>query len=322
MAIVGTLLFIYKIMTSKKKQEEVKQESAPQKQQEAASEKKTATKKKSEESVKDEKAESKKTEKPVQDKKEQQAEKTPREPQLVTVNGEKVTHAHAFQSNKNENTWYFTAKLDGKQLRPMKMHADDVAAYQKKESSVEQLMKTYYPSKMEPKVSKEQYQAENKLSDGRVIDRINVYKEKDESKQDVGKYKLYAVVGDQKMSTTLSFQDLNSFFDRVTTPAKLVEKNFGEKLHLASAYEKFKMPEGVKPENIRIAKDKQTDKWTISADLGAKGKTEKKPLSFDDGYSFFTAKTATREQLAGKYLTNDIKSLMAPKQEKSVSMKM
>jgi hypothetical protein len=87
---------------------------------------------------------------------------------------------------------------------------------------------------------------------------MNVYKEKDETKQDSGKYKLYAVVGDQKMSTTLSFKDLNSFFDRVTTPAQLVEKNFGEKLHLASAYEKYKLPEGAKPENIRIAKDKQT----------------------------------------------------------------
>ena len=127
-------------MANKKKQEEVKQESAPQKQQEAVSDKKTATKKKSE-SVKDEKTETKKSEKSA-DKKEQQAEKTPREPQLVTVNGEKVTHAHAFQSNKSEDTWYFTAKLDGKQLRPMKMHAEDVAAYQKKESSVEQLMKT------------------------------------------------------------------------------------------------------------------------------------------------------------------------------------
>ena len=299
-------------MASKKKQEEVKQESAPQKQQEAATDKKTATKKKSEESVKDEKTETKKVEKAA-DKKEQQAEKTPREPQLVTVNGEKVTHAHAFQSNKSEDTWYFTAKLDGKQLRPMKMHADDVAAYH--------LMKTYYPSKMEPKVGKEQYLADNKLSDGRVIDKMNVYKEKDETKQDAGKYKLYAVVGDQKMSTVLSFKDLNSFFDRVTTPAQLVEKNFGEKLHLASAYAKYQLPEGAKPENIRIAKDKQTDKWTISADLGPKGKTEKKPLSFDDGYSFFTAKTATREQLAGKYLASDIKSLMAPKQEKSVSMK-
>ena len=84
-------------MASKKKQEEVKQESAPQKQQNEASDKKTATKKKSEESTKDEKSETKKAGKSA-DKKEQQTEKTPREPQLVTVNGEKVTHAHAFPS--------------------------------------------------------------------------------------------------------------------------------------------------------------------------------------------------------------------------------
>ena len=55
-------------------------------------------------------------------------QKTQREPQLVTVNGEKVSHAHAFQSNKNPETWYFTARLDGKQLRPMVMHAADLAA--------------------------------------------------------------------------------------------------------------------------------------------------------------------------------------------------
>ena len=132
---------------------------------------------------------------------------------------------------------------------------------------------------------------------------MNVYKESNEQSAEFGKYKLYAVVGDQKMSTLMSFKDLNAYFDRVTTPARLVEKNFGEKLHLASAYEQY----GV---------------WKISADLGDGKVTEKKPLSFDDGYSLFTAKTATREQLAAKYLSKDITSLLSQKQERSVSMKL
>ena len=251
-----------------------------------------------------------------------QTQKEPRAPQLVTVNGEKVSYAHAFQSNKNPETWYFTAKIDGKQLRPMMMHASDLAAYQKREISVEQLMKTYYPSKMEKKISPEEYKADNKLSDGRVIDKMNVYKESNEQSPDFGKYKLYAVIGEQKMSTVMSFQDLNAYFDRVTTPAKLVEKNFGEKLHLASAYEKYKLPDGVKVEDIRIAKDRQSSQWNISADLGKLGMTSKKPLEFDDGFSYFTAKTASREQLAAKYLNTEIKGLMAGQhKEQSLGMK-
>ena len=162
------------------------------------------------------------------------------------------------KEKKEEQKEQAKAEIDGKQLRPMMMHAGDLAAYQKREISVEQLMQTYYPSKMEKKVSPEEYKADNKLSDGRVIDKMNVYKESNEQSPDFGKYKLYAVVGEQKMSTVMTFQDLNAYFDRVTTPARLVEKNFGEKLHLASAYEKYKLPEDVKVEGIRIAKDRQS----------------------------------------------------------------
>jgi hypothetical protein len=51
--------------------------------------------------------------------------------------------------------------------------------------------------------------------------------------------------------------------------------------------------------------------------------TPKKPLQFDDGYSYFTAKTATREQLAAKYLSHEIKGLMAGRQqEQKVGLKM
>ena len=249
-------------------------------------------------------------------------EKTHREPQMVTVNGQKVSHAHAFQSNINPETWYFTARLDGVQLRPMRMHAEDLAAYQKKEISVEQLMQTYYPSKLAPKVSREEYAANHYLSDGSAITKMNVYKEHDETRKDYGRYKLYAEVGDQKMSTTMTYADLNAFFDRTVTPAALVERNFGEKLHLASHYQQFKMPEGAEIKDILVAKDRKSGQWFISVDMGERGKTDKKHLSYDDGFSLFNTKTATREQLAAKYLSTEIKGLMAaPKQEQSMGMK-
>ena len=83
-----------------------------------------------------EKKEEQKEQAKAETEKKAQGQKEPRGPQLVTVNGEKVSYAHAFQSNKNPETWYFTAKIDGKQLRPMMMHAGDLAAYQKREISV------------------------------------------------------------------------------------------------------------------------------------------------------------------------------------------
>ena len=249
-------------------------------------------------------------------------EKKHREPQMVTVNGQKVTHGHAFQSTINPDIWFFTAKLDGVQLRPMPMSAEDTAAYQQRNISVEQLMQNYYPTKLLPKVSKEEYAAGNVLSDGRTVDKLNVYKEHDETRNDFGRYKLYAVVGDQRMSTVMTTADLNAFFDRTVTPAQLVERNFGEKLHLASAYAQYQLPEGVDVKDIRIAKEKSSNAWHISVNMGEQGRTPKKPLTFDDGYSYFTAKTASREQLAAKYLLPEIKELMnAPKQERSLSVK-
>ena len=40
---------------------------------------------------------------------------------MVTVNGDKVTHGHAYQSKTNPEDWYFTAKINGEQLKPQKM---------------------------------------------------------------------------------------------------------------------------------------------------------------------------------------------------------
>jgi hypothetical protein len=249
-------------------------------------------------------------------------EHQPREPQMVTVNGDNVSHAHAFQSKVNPADWFYVAQLNGKQLNPMKMDAADIAAYQKREAKVEDMMQKYYPTKLAPKVSAEEYKAANILSDGRVIDKMTVYKEKDEQRADYGKYKLYAQVGDQRMSVPMTKADQSAFFDRVTTPAALVEKNFGERLHLASAYSAYQLPANIKVEDIRVAKDNMDGKWKISAAVGENGRTEKKAISFDDGFSLFQAKTATREQLAAKYLSEDIKVLSGQKQTISNGLKM
>ena len=249
-------------------------------------------------------------------------EHQPREPQMVTVNGDKVSHAHAFQSKVNPADWFYVAQLNGKQLNPMKMDAADIAAYQKREAKVEDMMQKYYPTKLAPKVSVEEYKAANILSDGRVIDKMTVYKEKDEQRADYGKYKLYAQVGDQRMSVPMTKADQSAFFDRVTTPAALVEKNFGERLHLASAYSVYQLPANIKVEDIRVAKDNMDGKWKISAAVGENGRTEKKAISFDDGFSLFQAKTVTREQLAAKYLSDDIKVLSGQKQAISNGLKM
>lgn len=259
---------------------------------------------------------------------EAQAERKPREPQMETVNGDKVTHGHAYQSNVNPQDWYFTARINGEQLKPQKMDPADVAAYEKKEITVPELMQRYYPTKLMPRVPEEAFRYPNGLagpSGPITIDKFNVYKETDETRADYGRYKFYAQVGDRKMSAPASREDLNAYFDRVMTPGQLVERNFGERLHLPSHYAQFQLPEGIDPKGVRVAKDRSDGKWKVSADLGeGRGRTSKQEISFDDGYSLFKAKSATRQQIAAKYLGQEIAAMMAAplSMEKSASMKM
>lgn len=127
------------------------------------------------------------------------------------------------------------------------------------------------------------------------------------------------------MSAVASRQDLNAYFDRVMTPEQLLERNFGERLHLKSAYEKYRLPEGIDPKGVRVAKDHADNKWKVSVDMGDRGKTSRHEISFDDGYSLFKTKTATREQIAAKYLNTEITDMLAgntARVEKSASMKM
>lgn len=294
--------------------------------------------KKKEQAAQEEPVKSVKADKPAEEKKtgvktgesqEEKAERKPREPQMVTVNGDKVTHGHAYQSKTNPEDWYFTAKINGEQLKPQKMDPADLAAYQKKEMTVPQLMERYYPTKLMQRVPDVAFQVANVVPGPEqrplTVDKFNVYKEKDEQRPDFGRYKFYAEVDGQKMSTVASRQDLNAYFDRVQTPGQLVEKNFGERLHLPSHYQQFRLPEGVEASAVRIAKDRSDNKWKVSADLGEHGRTDKKEISFDDGFALFKTKTATREQIAAKYLGEDIKTMLngpVMNMERSQSMKM
>lgn len=274
---------------------------------------------------KPEKAESKSSAKKEDKKEDAKTEKSaeqkqgPRPPQMVTVNGDKVSHAHAFESNVKPDQWFFTARLNGTQLRPQLMDAADVEKYKARDYKVEDMMQKYYPTKLMKKVTPEEYKAANIISDGRKIDKMNVFKEKDTDRPDYGKYKLYAEVGKEKMATTLSKQDLNAFFDRVTTPAKLVEKNFGERLNLKSFYEQFRLPEQAKDVKTKISKDNKDGKWYVTASMEGAGKTLKAEVNYNDRMSFFEKKTATQEQIAAKYLGPQIKDLASQKAEKKES---
>ena len=75
---------------------------------------------------------------------------------------------------------------------------------------------------------------------------------------------------------------------------------------------------------IRVGKDKE-GKWGVSVDLGeGRGRTSRQEISFDDGYSLFKTKSASREQIAAKYLGQEISAKLAQPlgMEKSASMKM
>ena len=303
----------------RKKKEKAPEQEQPKAKAEAKTEVKAETKTEA-------KSEQKQEVKSEQKQEAQQGHKT-RDAQMVTVNGDKITHGHAFQ-DKDSQDWYFTAKINGEQLKPQKMDQADLAVYQRKGLTVPYLMERYYPTKLMPKVPEVAFKTPNVLTGPEsniTIDKFNVYKEKDPERPDFGKYKFYAQIGENKMSTVASRQDLNAYFDRVMTPGQLVERNFGERLHLSSYYQQFKLPEGIEKEQIRIAKDRSDGKWKVSVDLGERGKTEKKEMSFDDGFSLYKTKTATREQIAAKYVGEEVKSLLATpaaKMEKSTSMKM
>lgn len=239
-----------------------------------------------------------------------QKQHQPREPQMVTVNGARVTHGHIYQAKNDESTFYFSVRLDGQVLKPQRMWHQDVEAFKNKEIGIPELMQKYYPTKLQPQLSPEAFKAAKQLPDGSIIEKFNVYKEKNPESQHYGKWFFYAQVGDKKMSAVASYKDLNAYFDRTLSPAELVVANFGEKLQLIGAYDKYQLPDGFDNKSIRVVKNEETKRWQISADLGEKGMTSTKELSYDDAHALIFAKVATRPQIAAKYLGSEISDLM------------
>ncbi|WP_259299416.1 DNA mismatch repair protein MutS [Prevotella disiens] len=233
-------------------------------------------------------------------------------PQLITENGQKVTSANMFESPKQEGKYFFYARLDGVGLHPKAVKEADVEAFMKNEISVKEMFSKYYPTKMAKQLDKEDFDS-LKLSDGNELTKFRVYKQRNEEKSHFGEYLLYAEMGNKRFHVTpLSHDQLDAYFDRTQSKGQIAEKVIGEQLHLKSAYEKYKLSENIPVQEVRVRKVPEGD-WLISASLGNKGQTPEHKVSNNDLYSLFKSKTATREQLAAKYLTEDIKELSRSK---------
>lgn len=243
-------------------------------------------------------------------------------PQLITENGQKVTSANMFESPKQEGKYFFYARLDGVGLHPKAVKEADVEAFMKNEISVKEMFSKYYPTKMAKQLSKEDFD-NTKLSDGRELSTFRVYKQRNESKPHFGEYLLYAEMGNKRFhATPLTHDQLDMYFDRTQSKGKLAEKVIGEQLHLKSAYEKYKLPENIPVQEVRIRKDAD-GAWLISASVKDKGQTPERKMSNNDLYSLFKSKTASREQLGAKYLSEDLKELsFSKKLERTQGLKM
>lgn len=262
------------------------------------------------------------------EKDEKSEEKKRRDPQMITVNGDKVTHGHIFKIKDTDAPWFFTANINGDKLKPIPISEADANKFLEKNMTIPELMEKYYPTKIMEKVPDVAFKTPNVIAgkDGQMtVEKFNVYKEKDETKQDFGRYKFYAVVDGQKMSTPAERADLNAYFDRVKTPGQLTEKVFGERLGLPSHYQQFSLPEGMSKDNIRIEKNTQTNKYDIYLDYGQGQKSASKQLSGYDTNALLRTKAANKEQLGAKYLSNEISAFIASgiqqKQEKKTGLK-
>ena len=112
------------------------------------------------------------------------------------------------------------------------------------------------------------------------------------------------------------------YFDRTQSKSQLAEKVIGEQLHLKTAYEKYRFPENIPVQEVRVRKGVD-GAWLISATVKDRGQTPERKMTNNDLYSLFKSKTASKEQLGAKYLTEDVKELsLTKKLERSQGLKL
>lgn len=262
---------------------------------------------------------------------EQEPAKAKRAPQWITPNGDAVSHAHVYKSNKSDD-WFFVAKINDLPLKPQLCAPEDVEKILSKNANVEELMKKYYPQNVGKRLTADDLKVPCKLmaNDGSEMNvvKFNIYKERDMMSPEYGKYRFYAQVDDMRMSAPASKAERDAYFNRTARPQEIIARVFGERLGLKAHYEQFSLPEGVniKDNDIRLIKNKETNRFEISAKIEGVGYTPKKEISYDDRQNFFSSEhIATKQQLAAKYLTPEIMEAMkqapAKKQELQPSLK-
>lgn len=237
---------------------------------------------------------------------------------LKTVNGDEVTDIRTFQWRSQDNRWFLSASLNGQKLRPKPLDAIDVERIEKGKGWVaEAMMEKYYPTKMAKKVSPDEYQfpqiAETSFGEKLDVQKFNVYKDRDEKSPNYGKWMFYTQVGEKRMSVPGTEETLSAYFDRVETPARLIETLFGERLHLKSHYEQYRLPEGINEKDIRVMVENHPD-GTLSINclvkLSDSIETFKKPLSRDDCAALYIDKVVTQGKLAAKYFSKELNDLL------------
>lgn len=252
--------------------------------------------------------------------KKEEAVKQPREPQMVTVNGDKVSNAHVFTKKDNPEQWYFIAKINDKFLPSVPITEQEAENY-RINKNVPEMMDKYYPTKVMPKVSDDAFKAEQKVTGPTgemTVNKFNVYKESDESSKDYGQYKFFANIDGKNMSVLAKQEDLNAYFDKVKTPAQLVNSVFGEKLQLKGHYEQFKLPEGFNNKEIKFKQEQNTNKMLVYLDMGEAGNTKGKIISYNDWMSYKN-QIATKDQIGAKYLGAEINNRVAMKQDNKIA---
>lgn len=242
-------------------------------------------------------------------------------PALVTENGEKVTNLAVFEDTRNPGTNLIYGKVGGKGVHPKTISSADYDSYLSGTMSAKDLFVKYFPTKMAKKLSEEQFNS-LKLSNGKELTLFRVYQQRNEQKPHYKEWLMYAECnGKRYHATPMNQAQKDAYFDGVVSKAKLAEEVLGEQLRLKSAYEKYHLPDPEQISEISLRKG-TSGKWVISAMVAGKGRTDEHTVSGNDLAALFHDKTATKAQLAAKYLNNDIEDLsMSKKVQRTQSMK-